>query len=177
MFFLRVSLQNGDQPRNIAATDAALVRIGQTDQIARGAEMSVRKRKWTTAKGELREAWIVDYVDQQGDRHIETFTRKKEADDYHKQVGHEVSQGVHTAPNKSITVAQAADDWICYIEGERRDASARCLLEDSLHFYASWCINRRKDGGLELPPKTVQSRLGHASIVMTLLRASIPEPR
>ncbi len=38
------------------------------------------------------------------------------------------------------------------------------------HFYASWCINRRKDGGLELPPKTVQTRLGHASIVMTLDR-------
>jgi integrase len=38
------------------------------------------------------------------------------------------------------------------------------------HFYASWCINRREDGGLELPPKTVQARLGHASIVMTLDR-------
>jgi integrase len=36
------------------------------------------------------------------------------------------------------------------------------------HFYASWCINRKADGGLELPPKTVQDRLGHASIVMTL---------
>jgi integrase len=38
------------------------------------------------------------------------------------------------------------------------------------HFYASWCINRKADGGLELPPKTVQARLGHASIVMTLDR-------
>src|SRR5262249_4855227 len=38
------------------------------------------------------------------------------------------------------------------------------------HFYASWCINRRQDGGLELPPKSVQARLGHASIVMTLDR-------
>ncbi|MFY9839975.1 MAG: site-specific integrase [Xanthobacteraceae bacterium] len=36
------------------------------------------------------------------------------------------------------------------------------------HFYASWCINRKADGGLELPPKSVQARLGHASIVMTL---------
>jgi integrase len=36
------------------------------------------------------------------------------------------------------------------------------------HFYASLCVNRRADGGLELPPKTVQERLGHASIVMTL---------
>ena len=35
------------------------------------------------------------------------------------------------------------------------------------HFYASWCINRKKDGGLELPMKTVQQRLGHSSIVMT----------
>jgi integrase len=38
------------------------------------------------------------------------------------------------------------------------------------HFYASWCINRKADGGLELPPKTVQARLGHSSIVMTLDR-------
>jgi integrase len=35
------------------------------------------------------------------------------------------------------------------------------------HFYASWCINRRLDGGLELPLKVVQARLGHASIQMT----------
>jgi integrase len=35
------------------------------------------------------------------------------------------------------------------------------------HFYASWCINRRVDGGLELPIKVVQARLGHASIQMT----------
>ena len=36
------------------------------------------------------------------------------------------------------------------------------------HFYASWCINRRVDGGLELPAKVVQERLGHSSIVMTM---------
>jgi integrase len=35
------------------------------------------------------------------------------------------------------------------------------------HFYASWCINRRVDGGLELPLKIAQARLGHASITMT----------
>src|SRR5262249_5237271 len=38
------------------------------------------------------------------------------------------------------------------------------------HFYASWCINRRAAGGLELPAKVVQARLGHASIVMTMDR-------
>jgi integrase len=32
------------------------------------------------------------------------------------------------------------------------------------HFYASWCINRRADGGLELPLKVVPVRMGHSSI-------------
>jgi len=36
------------------------------------------------------------------------------------------------------------------------------------HFYASWLINRKEDGGLGLPAKMVQERLGHSSIVMTM---------
>ena len=39
--------------------------------------MSVRKRRWITRSGEEREAWVVDYVDQHGERHIETFARRK----------------------------------------------------------------------------------------------------
>jgi integrase len=45
------------------------------------------------------------------------------------------------------------------------------------HFYASWCINRRADGGLELPLKLVQSHLGHASIQMTADRYGHLFPR
>ncbi|RIY01476.1 site-specific integrase [Aureimonas flava] len=40
------------------------------------------------------------------------------------------------------------------------------------HFYASWCINRREDGGLGLPPKTVQERMGHSTIALTMDRYS-----
>lgn len=36
------------------------------------------------------------------------------------------------------------------------------------HFYASWCINRTQEGGLSLPPKVVQERLGHATINLTM---------
>ncbi|MER9615569.1 tyrosine-type recombinase/integrase [Mesorhizobium sp. M0207] len=36
------------------------------------------------------------------------------------------------------------------------------------HFYASWSINRPQDGGLGLPAKVIQERLGHSSIVMTM---------
>ncbi|WP_438750031.1 tyrosine-type recombinase/integrase [Pararhizobium sp. O133] len=35
------------------------------------------------------------------------------------------------------------------------------------HWYASWCINRKADGGLELTPKAVQTRMGHSSIQVT----------
>lgn len=40
-------------------------------------------------------------------------------------------------------------------------------LHSLRHFHASWLINRRRDGGLELPLKIVQERLGHSSITMT----------
>lgn len=35
------------------------------------------------------------------------------------------------------------------------------------HWYASWCINRKVDGGLELTAKAVQARMGHSSIQVT----------
>jgi integrase len=41
-------------------------------------------------------------------------------------------------------------------------------LHSLRHFYASWCINRRANGGLELAPKEVQDRMGHSSITVTM---------
>ena len=73
--------------------------------------MSVRKRIWTTSLGEQKEAWIVDYFDQDGDRHIETFQRKKDAEARHDKVRLDVRHGVHTAVSKSETVAEAAARW------------------------------------------------------------------
>src|SRR5262249_7434952 len=35
------------------------------------------------------------------------------------------------------------------------------------HYYASWLITRKPDGGRELPLKEVQARLGHATLAMT----------
>jgi integrase len=40
-------------------------------------------------------------------------------------------------------------------------------LHSLRHFFASWCINRRTDGGLELPLKIVSERLGHSNIAIT----------
>jgi integrase len=74
--------------------------------------VSVRKRVWTTRAGEQREAWVVDYVDRQGDRHIETFPRKKDADARQAEVKVDVKSGVHVAPSKGVTVTEAAAKWL-----------------------------------------------------------------
>jgi integrase len=83
--------------------------------------MSVRKRSWVTRKGEKKTAWVFDYVDQSNARHVATFARKKDADNYRATVKVDVRTGVHTAPTKSITVVQAAEDWIAGVELEGRE--------------------------------------------------------
>lgn len=83
--------------------------------------MSVRKRKWVTSKGEAKEAWIVDYADQQGERHIKTFDRKKDADDYRATVKVDVRAGVHTSTKQ--TVADAGKKWIADAEDRLEPAT------------------------------------------------------
>jgi integrase len=90
--------------------------------------MSVRKRKWTTRLGEVKEAWVVDYTDQQGERHIETFERKKDADARHSTIKVNVRQGTHVVPSQSITVAVAAENWL-------KEAEAHGLERGTLKTY------------------------------------------
>jgi integrase len=97
--------------------------------------MSVRKRTWTTRQGEQKEAWIVDYFDQDGDRHIETFQRKKDAEARHDKVRLDVRHGVHTAASKSETVAEAAVRWLNRVgaEGRERGTLAQYRQHVNLH--------------------------------------------
>src|SRR5437899_2899705 len=73
--------------------------------------MSVRKRTWTTAKGEHKGAWIVDYA-VNGKRHMRTFLKKKDADRFAANTKIEVANGVHTPDRESITVGEAGELWI-----------------------------------------------------------------
>ena len=73
--------------------------------------MAVRKRVWTTRRGERREAWVVDYA-VNGSRHIETFERKKDADARKAEVTVNVGKGIHIAPSKTPTVREASKLWI-----------------------------------------------------------------
>src|SRR5262249_50750077 len=85
--------------------------------------MSVRKREWTTRKGEHKEAFIADYFDKDGDRHIKTFERRDDAEDYAAKTRLDIKRGMHTAPSKRITVAEACDKWIKGVEADGRERS------------------------------------------------------
>jgi integrase len=83
--------------------------------------MSVRKRTWKTRLGEPREAWVVDYVDGYGARHIETFARKKDADDFHATARVDVRAGVHTS--SKATIAGAGEAWLKSCEANELERS------------------------------------------------------
>ena len=93
--------------------------------------MSVRKRQWTTARGEIKEAWIVTYTDQRGVRVQETFERKKDADAHHDTVRIGVRKGTHIAPSQSPTVAQAADTWLKDVRARNAERSTIELIAGS----------------------------------------------
>jgi integrase len=97
--------------------------------------MSVRKRVWTTRAGECREAFIADYVDQHGERHIKTFKLKREAEEYAAQVGVDVKAGMHTPESKSPTIKQAAENWLKMVElrGRERGTLAQYRQHVDLH--------------------------------------------
>jgi len=89
--------------------------------------MSIRKREWTTTKGEERSAWVLDYRDRGGKRRTETFQRRKDADERRGEVAVDIRDGVHVPRNSSITVAQAGESWI--EEGEKNGLERGTLAQ------------------------------------------------
>ncbi|MET3926632.1 tyrosine-type recombinase/integrase [Devosia sp. 2618] len=73
--------------------------------------MSVRKRSWTT-KGVEKTAWVVDYTDGQDTRRLKTFAKKKDADQFAAIATVEVRSGTHVSDTVSISVKDAAEDWM-----------------------------------------------------------------
>jgi integrase len=83
---------------------------------------SIRKRKWQSG-GETKEAWIADYFDQAGKRHIQTFDKKKAAEAWLDGAKAEVRTGTHTADSTSKTIGEAGDAWIAEAETDGLERS------------------------------------------------------
>jgi len=115
---------------------------------------SIRKRTWQTGKGE-KTAWIADYFDQAGKRHIKTCKTKKEADAWLVNTRHEVQQGNHTPASASITVAEAGELWIAQGETDGLEASTLRQYRQHLDYHIKPFIGAVKLA--ELAPGGVQN--------------------
>jgi integrase len=113
--------------------------------------MSVRKRKWRTRAGEEKEVWVVDYSAQDGTRHLKTFVRKKDADAYHSQVNVDVASGIHTPHSRSITVAEAAADWLKHVAAEGRERTTVNQYRQHVELHILPRIGRVKLAQLSTP--------------------------
>lgn len=96
--------------------------------------MAIRTRKWTT-NGETRSAWVVDYRDQHGKRHVKTFKLKKDAIAFDAQTHVEVSGRIHVADADTITVAAAGKHWLasCDAAGLERSTVSQYRQHLDLH--------------------------------------------
>ncbi|MCQ0990350.1 tyrosine-type recombinase/integrase [Jiella marina] len=81
-----------------------------------------------------------------------------------ESLGNIINRGLHpTIIKAGVTIeTRKRDD-----EGKPILAARYTGMHALRHWYASWCINAKADGGLELSPKAVQTRMGHSSIQMT----------
>jgi len=113
--------------------------------------MSVRKRAWTTSKGELRESWLVDYTDQQGVRRGKNFTRKKDADAFAATAHVEVCEGTHVADAASVTVKEAGARWIESAENAGLERTSLDQYRQHLRLHIEPFLGRVKLSQLNTP--------------------------
>jgi integrase len=100
--------------------------------------MAVKKREWTTPKGETRIAWVAESFDNRDGkqkRSIKTFRTKKEADAYAAKTKVDTAAGIHVPDSASITVKQAAKDWLAAAEevGLERSTTTQYRQHVDLH--------------------------------------------
>lgn len=98
-----------------AAANTALIEALRVSQDKKADQRAAAAATLTLKKYPPQEAWIVDYATNEG-RHIKTFAKKKEADEFAATARVEVRQGIHTPSSKSITVAEAGKLWLASAE-------------------------------------------------------------
>ncbi len=106
--------------------------------------MSVRKREWTTPKGEKKSAWVVDYHDAAGKRRLKTFAKKKEADQFAATATVEVKEGVHVADSASIGIEEAGKLWIANAKAIALERATIMDYERHLRMHINPFIGRTK---------------------------------
>jgi integrase len=124
--------------------------------------VSVRKRIWATRKGETKEAWIVDYADQNGKRHLKTFDKKKQADAFATTAKVQVRHGIHTADSESVTVTAAGRLWLAAAEKSQLERTTIDQYRQHLDLHIAPYLGRVKLSQLTAPMvREFEDKLSH----------------
>jgi integrase len=111
---------------------------------------TVRKRTWKSG-AETKTAWVADYTDQAGRRHLKTFERKKDADAWLIDARSEVKRGVHNPDSTSITVGEAAELWIRRGELEKLERSTLRQYRNHIKLHINPLVGATKLARLSTP--------------------------
>lgn len=112
---------------------------------------TIKKRTWTTGKGERREAWRVRYVDQHGSTRTRQFDLRRDADAFRIKAEGEVVAGTHTADSASVTVAKACDDWIATAENNGRERGTIKSYREIANLHIKPLLGSEKLSRLTMP--------------------------
>jgi integrase len=112
---------------------------------------SVRKRAWRNKRGQAKTGWVVDYIDQNGERQRKTFALKKAADAFRIQAEGEVRDNIHIPESDSISVAEAGANWIASTESEELEPTTIAQYRQHLKLHIEPFLGKTKLSRLTVP--------------------------
>jgi integrase len=77
----------------------------------------VTKRAWTTARGETRQAWRVDFTDSEGRRQRKQYQTKREADAFRVEIEGQLRSGTFRHEADKTTVKEICTAYLEYATG------------------------------------------------------------
>ena len=91
---------------------------------------SVRKRMWKAASGEVKAAWVVDYVDSNGNRQRKHFSIKKAADNFRIHIEGQMQAGTYRPDAGKVTVREVCYGFLeqCAARNKRDERMTRKML-------------------------------------------------
>ncbi|MEQ8251887.1 MAG: site-specific integrase [Oceanibaculum nanhaiense] len=136
---------------------------------------SVRKRSWTTGKGEKRAAWAVDFTDETGARQRRQFQTKREADAFRVDIEGQLRAGTFRADAAKVTVREAALGFLDYCEGRMRRGER--MTRHNFKVYAGHVNNYivpelAREAGGKRPPRTIAFDGGVGGVKLAQLTAA-----
>jgi len=113
--------------------------------------MSIRKRTWKTANGDVRTAWVLDYFDQNRKRRLRTFDRKQDAEKFEATTRIQIGKGIHVADRESITVKEAGNMWLAECRAENLEPTTLEQYDQHLRLHIVPFIGSEKLSHLNVP--------------------------